>query len=171
MPAFEAIASSTLTGTSSTVTFTSIPDTYEHLQLRMFARTSFATTSRYIQLQINNDTATNYTQQHLYGNGTSALANRSTGIAYIQMGHCPGTSTASGIYGLSITDILDYTSTNKYKTVRALFGTDRSSSGTVFLGSGLWTSTAAINRLDIFPASSDTFEAGSVFALYGLRSS
>lgn len=171
MPAYEAIASTTLTGTSSSVTFSSIPSTYEHLQLRVFSRVSGAVTARYIRLQINNDTATNYIQHFLYGNGTSALSNASTGLSFIEIGFSPGASATAGIYGLSITDIVDYASTNKNKTVRGLFGHDRNGAGVVFLGSGLWTSTAAINRLDVFPDASDTFAAGSVFALYGLRSS
>ena len=71
-------------------------------------------------------------------------------------------------FGTMVLDIIDYTNTNKYKTVRNLFGKDLNGSGAVALASSLWSSTAAVNRID-FNCISDNLAQYSQFALYGVR--
>jgi hypothetical protein len=69
-----------------------------------------------------------------------------------------------------IFDILDYTNTNKYKTVRMLGGVDFNGSGEVDFMSGLWLNTSAITRIDFLPSYQSTqFQQYSSFALYGIR--
>jgi hypothetical protein len=67
-----------------------------------------------------------------------------------------------------IIDILDYNSTNKYKTTRALTAADANGSGTTMFNSSLWQSTSAITRIDLSTASS--WKIYTQFALYGIRS-
>ena len=160
--AYDSIATAYGTGSSGTITFTSIPQTYTHLQLRVYGGVATTATSS-SNLQFNNDsTAANYATHFLYGNGASALAGG-------------GTSTPYGIYvnGIStapsatIIDILDYTNTNKNKVSRSLNGYDANGSGNVNLLSGLWLSTAAITRLDIVYG--QNWGTYSSFALYGVK--
>jgi len=136
----------------------------------MFARVSGATYGRFAFIRLNNDSAANYAQHQLNGNGATASGNASISLTFIEVIRCTGASTAAGIYAPAIVDILDYASANKYKTVRSLTGNDQNGHGSALFASGLWLSTAAINQIDITPQSSDTFAVGSVFALYGLRS-
>jgi hypothetical protein len=66
-------------------------------------------------------------------------------------------------------DILDYTSTNKNKTVRSLGGFDRNGGGIITLSSSLWFKTPeAITSIRLKPQSSSWTQYSS-FALYGIK--
>jgi hypothetical protein len=157
---YESIASSVVGGAgSSTITFSSIPSTYKHLQIRC----AVLTTAGGINIQYNSDTGSNYTYHQLYGTGTSALANAGTA----QTAGFIGYNNAAGSNPTAIVcDVLDYQNTNKYKTHRSLAGTDvNGSGGTLTFFSGLWLNTAAISSIDI----KGTFAQYSSFALYGIK--
>ena len=167
-PAFyESIATVTPSGT--TVTFSSIPQTYKHLQVRILSRTTRSDASvDGIYLRMNGDTAANYSSHLFQGNGSAAAASASTGAALI-VGAYNGADaqTAANIFSTSVWDILDYTDTNKYKTTRNLFAYDANGSGTVTFGSGNWRNTNAITSLTFL--AEGTFVANSHFALYGIK--
>ena len=165
---FEPIATITVSGGSTTsFTFSSIPSTYKHLQLRGIARTGASNDTLWMRL--NGNTGANYSAHTLKGNsegvvGTdaNANANKINPIAW-----CVGTT---GIWGVSIIDIHDYTSTTRNKTVRAFFGADNNAqtgAGIVYLASGSLRSTSAIDSVTI--ASDSILTAGTTFALYGIK--
>lgn len=164
MPAFEAIASTTL-GSTGTVTFSSIPDTYKHLQLRVYARASGGFLATNLQMRLNNDSNTNYAEHRLIGDSSVVSATSGVASTIFTAGRISGSTATSNIFGCSIIDILDYASTNKYKTVRAIGGNDRNGSGEIVFCSNLWLSTSAVTQLDVVTSCI----SGSVFSLYGLR--
>lgn len=172
MPAFEAIASTTLTSANTTITFSSIPSTYEHLQLRMYTRDGTAGASLYnIDIRFNNDSTTNYTTHTLHGAGGSAVASGSITQSRIAVGYSPSAGVTANTFAVTLVDVLDYASTVKNKTVRSLTGFDANGSGRCAIRSGLWLSTSAVDRIDVLAATSGTeFVAGTVVSLYGLRS-
>jgi hypothetical protein len=149
-------------------TFTSIPSTYTHLQLRGIVRSNQAgsgiTTST---LQFNSDTGSNYTYRNLIGNGTGASAGSVAPATASVITNAPQLSATSNAFGFTIIDILDYTNTNKYKTIRALHGADLNGSGQIILSSGLWMNTSAITSITVNPAS-DAVQY-THFALYGIK--
>lgn len=155
----------TLASTQTNVTFTNIPQTYKHLQLRCFFLGD-TTTGYDVSMQFNNDTASNYRWHRLYGNGTSALAQ---GAVSATTGMYVAADAARTLYPVAaIIDILDYTSTNKNKTVRNFTGHDQNGGGAVALWSNLWmNSTTAVSSIKISVASNN-FAANSNFALYGV---
>lgn len=168
---FESIATVTVgSGGSSTVTFSSIPSTYKHLQLRMTARCTQQTTGNAtnMYLRLNSDSGTNYTYHYLKGNGStaSALANTARDSAIFTFPTKSGET--SGIFGVSVLDILDYTNTNKYKTLRHLEGYDANGSGEIFLYSNLWLNTSAVTSITLTEDLGD-FAQYSSFALYGIK--
>lgn len=168
MAAFEAIASTTLGSDTATITFSSIPGTYEHLQIRAFC-VAVGATSTSGTIRFNNRSTTgDYIEHELVGNGTAASASGSTGNK-ITIGRFAGDSyTTTG--GVAVIDILDYASTNKYKTVRSISGWDANGAGEASFRSGLYLyETAAITRIDFFLGTN--MKTGSVVSLYGLRSS
>jgi hypothetical protein len=170
---FESIATTTLGGNQTTISFTSIPSTFKHLQLRVLARTNRAAQSQANMLiQINSDSGSNYYPYHaLDGDGASATAsaNGSTGTN-INVNRLSGASAAANIYGAIIVDFLDYQNTNKYKTTRSIGGVDFNGTGAINFSSGLWMSTSAINRLDITTINGTAdFIQYSKFALYGIK--
>jgi len=165
---YESIASATGTGSSGTITFSSIPATYKHLQIRCTSQLS--STSRYAIFRPNNDSSTaNYTFHSTYGDGATVTSDGYiTGMdgAY----SVNGTSSADNAsnVGVGVVDIIDYASTTKYKTFRSLTGYDTNAAGIIFLISSLWKSTSAISSLTIV-AQGGNFTTGTTFALYGIK--
>lgn len=150
------------TGGSSTISFTSIPGTYKHLQVRM---TVLAGSGGYGNFRINSDSTTsNYYSHGLSGNGSAATAAAYSAAAYSPYGTAGNTSYPY----LEIMEILDYANTSKYKTIRQLGGFDSNGGGSIVLSSILWQSTSAITRLD-FNCNSGSFSQYSHFALYGVK--
>jgi hypothetical protein len=160
---YESIATANGTGSSGTITFSSIPSTYTHLQVRAVAPVGNYITGK---LQFNSDTGSNYTRHTLLGNGSNAQAtNSGASQTYIQL----GLGRSSYPYAMVI-DILDYANTNKYKTMRMLagFDTNNTDGGEVCLESGLWMSTSAISTVT-FGLTSGNYPTNAKFALYGIK--
>lgn len=159
---FQSIATVTVgSGGSSSITFSSIPSTFQHLQIRAFY---FAPTGDNLALRLNGDTTGPYPRHQLYGDGASTGTSGSTSQTAIQVG-ISGTSSGPGSV---MTDILDYGNTNKYKTVKALCGYDANGSGYAVLRSGLWTNTNAVTSISLFSENGNISEYSS-FALYGIK--
>lgn len=163
---FESIATVTVGagGSAGPITFSSIPSTYTHLQLRYITRDASGLNS--LQFRFNSDTATNYARHKLEGDGATASAAAATSATYMGSADFP---TTASTFGVGIIDILDYKDTNKYKTVRLLAGYDANGSGIIDLRSNLWMSTSAINRIDFISGNATNFAQYSSFALYGIK--
>jgi hypothetical protein len=171
---YESIATAVGTGSSSTITFSSIPSTYKHLQLRVLARdlgTGTATNNATF-IRLNNNTSGNYSFHRFSSNGASFTLQGygfgSTGGNGYMHGIVAAGGNSAGIMGVGIIDILDYTNTSKLKTYTTFAGTEQNGSGTVAFTTGLFNSTSAINRIDI-QGSQGNFTTSSVFSLYGLK--
>jgi hypothetical protein len=168
---YESIATVSVgSGGSASISFTSIPADYTHLQIRYSAHLE-DTTSDYAALwmQFNSDTGANYSYHRLYGNGSAASADAATSQTKVLTTWTPDNVTQSLSYGASIIDILDYANTNKYKTIRNFGGFDLNGSGIVALFSGLWMSTSAITSISLVSSNSENFAQYSHFALYGIK--
>jgi len=162
----------TLSSTQSSVVFSNIPQTYTHLQLRVFAHeTGTYSGGSFVGMQFNTDTSyssTNYSGHALYGDGSTTYAAGGGGGKWVYMNRVANDSFNSNIFGCLIVDILDYTNTNKYKTVRWLGGFDANGSGRIDLDSSVWLNTSAINTMT-FVYDTGAFAANSNFALYGIK--
>jgi hypothetical protein len=164
---YTSIATVNVASSQSSVTFSSIPSTYTHLQVRYIAKRNDAYTVISGGVQLNSDTGTNYTRHELYGDGASALTSYATGQTAIGTLLYTGTSANASNFGTGIIDILDYANTNKYKTLRLICGADANGSGQIDFSSGLWLSTAAVNTITF--AVGSNFVNGTQFALYGVK--
>ena len=168
---YESIATVTVgSGGSATITFSSIPATYTHLQIRAICKTTAATSNiNSIFGQFNSDTGSNYARHFLNGSGSAAGVGSGTSQTSMFFGTNIETLGTSA-FAANVIDILDYANTNKYKTTRSLSGVDANGSGYVQFMSGLWLNTAAVTSITIFP-NSDNFIQYSSFALYGIKGS
>lgn len=165
---YESIATVTVgAGGSSTISFTSIPSTYKHLQIRGIARD--ASTSGSINMQFNSDTGNNYARHAIYADGSGAYASAASSIAFVRPGFVAASSYGSNIFGAIVCDILDYQNTNKYKTMRSLAGVDNNGSGEIDFRSGLWQSTSAISSITLYVDGGSNIAQYSSFALYGVK--
>jgi len=161
---FESIATTTVgAGGQATITFSSIPSTYKHLQIR-YSAISAGTFSADNVVRFNSDSGANYTIHALYGTGATAAS-----VGYASQTFMSAGTTPDATYPcVAVIDILDYANTSKYKTMRSLSGVDRNGSGYIFLHSGLWMNTAAISTITI-TATGGNYSQYSSFALYGIK--
>ena len=172
--AYDSLATVTLSASTASVTFAGIPAGYKHLQLRWSCTTNRGTYAiDDMKMTFNGDTGANYSHHNLKGNGSAASAGGGANQNYIYYDVSAGTSV-SNFFGVAITDILDYADTTKFKTTRALTGTDTNGSvagefGRVALQSGNWRSTSAITSLTVVPFTGTAFNQYSSFALYGVK--
>jgi len=157
-PTYTPLATKTLTATATSVTFSSIGQGFRDLVLvvRGLPNTTIDTL-----LEINLDTGANYSGVVMVGNGSSAASYTYSGNSiYLDY------AAASGATGYVIkADILDYTATDKHKSVLT-----RASGDSVNAQANRWASTSAINRLRIYTNGGGwVFGIGSTFTLYGIN--
>jgi len=162
---FDSIATYTVgSGGQASITFGSIPSTYKHLQLRYFCQASSA--ASFVML-LNGDTAnsSDYRSHNLVGNGSAASA------ASYAFSDLYSVFNNTSIFTAGVIDLLDYASTSKLKTIRALRGVDANGSGNVSLHSIGWNGTNGLNAINQIYIKPDTgnFTQYSSFALYGIK--
>ncbi len=155
---------------STTISFTGIPSTYDHLILRISARSNANANFNSYSIQFNQDGNNNYYGGYIYfetsvNGGSSSASSTLTagGVFYL----CGSTST-SNTFSASELTIFNYKNTSYKKTIGTLTGAPNSggTSGISYAG-GVWNNTAALNRIDI-TSSSGYFFSGSTFRLYGI---
>ena len=168
--AYDSIATTTLTTATASVTFSSIPATYTHLQIRGLIRLSGSNATRSFYMQVGNGSAasTGYSEHALEGDGSTASASGSANGTEIRVGRTATNGHTASVFGVFVIDILDYANTSKYKTVRNLDGYDNNGSGALSFTSGNWRSTSAIDTIKFFGSGENT-EQYSQFALYGIK--
>lgn len=163
--AFESIASATPSG-SGTITFSSIPQTYKHLQVRVLIKGDTGAIA--FQARLNGDTGNNYNRVRQYAyTATSGVQTVTGTTSSIDFGSQVGINATNG--APIVWDILDYSSSSKVKTMRSLLGTMNTdiSEGNTTSSAYNWNSTSAITQIDFIPTGG--IGAGSVIALYGIR--
>ena len=166
---FESIATINVgSGGQANLEFTSIPSTFEHLQIRLFVRPT-STSNGPVFMQCNSDTGSNYSRHALRGDGSTAMASGQASQTSMYFNGFNVYAGATDRPTVSIIDILDYKNTNKYKVVRAFAGLDNNGSGESGLYSGMWMNTNAITSIKLF----DNVNYGEYTkaALYGIKGS
>lgn len=157
-----------LTSAQSSVSFTSIPSTYQDLRLVVSLRSSGNSGGDFITIQFNGDTGANYTTLRYYSSNT--IGTNSTTYGHIG-NHAGGTSVNTVAFALSEMDILGYKSTTTRKSwIYENFVSDDSANLEYFQGVGNWSSTSAITSIVVAPANASNWESGSTFTLWGISS-
>lgn len=148
------------TGSSGVITFSSIPATYTHLQIRIIG---FQATPNDVFVKVNSDAGVR--GHYLQGDGATAAASSQTGTGDGQYLGTAGFQTTNPT--VWVLDLLDYASTTKTKVLRGLGGYDSNGSGRVQLFSALYTTTSAITSITF--TSGNSYSTNSNFALYGIK--
>jgi hypothetical protein len=150
------INSITLAASTSSVTFSSIPQNFRDLVL--VANFTGSAAVEDVDIALNGDTGANYTRVAMYGNSgaTSSFSGTSRSVA--------------GIYGsnrsTTILNLMDYSATDKHKAILNRFSNAGISEVVAY--AHRWANTASINSLAI-AARTGTFSSGSTFILYGIE--
>jgi hypothetical protein len=152
--------------------FASIPQNFTHLQLRITGRSrntsgSFATIYGGFNGQVFGPA--NYANHTLFGDGASPSTSSSISQGQLNIGQFIWSAVLANVQSSVLIDVLDYTNTNKNKTVRYLGGWDANGSGRALFGSALWMQTAAINTITVLPDAG--FAEFTRADLYGITSS
>ena len=178
MAVIEAIATTYVeTFDVASVTFSSIPATYEHLQLRISPRADQAYGSVELSVQVGVggviQTGTDYYSHWMAGYNTTETAGGGTARDYFKLQGAAGDHPAAAQYSGIVADILDYANPNKNTTISGVGGTAHGTA-TPFVASfsGLWDGTGAIDTLKIhgWHLTGDLLR-GTEISLYGLNSS
>jgi len=169
---YELISTQILGSAADNITFSSIPQTFKHLQIRMTARfdNGSGTGARNLGIRINGNTGNVYSWHYLNGDGGSVTSGGFASFNHIRFDQClPSNDQAAGIFGPGIIDIADYASTSKFKTLRGLIG-QPVSGFKIGLKSGLYQATSAVSSIVLYDQEyAAGFKAGSRFSLYGLK--
>lgn len=172
--AYFPIQTTTLATASASVSFTSIPSDYKHLQIRGWVKyTPTGNDRSAVTVRFNSDSGSNYNHGALYGTGTNIYSDQAINQSATRLASVAAPSSASNYtstFGMFVADILDYANTNKYKTIMGIGGYDSNSNtySNVAMQSGGWLSTAAITSMAITPDSGN-WSVGSQFTLYGVK--
>jgi hypothetical protein len=157
---YEPIATTTLGSSAASYTFSSIPSTYTDLVLIVNGGATSATYA--FKMQVNGDTATNYSDTSLSGNGTAASSSRNTANTSMRSEANP-TTTLNNVW---IANFMNYANATTYKTVLTR---GNNASAFVTANVNLWRSTSAITSIKVFfDASSSNILSGTSLTLYGI---
>jgi hypothetical protein len=162
---FESISTVTLTSTSNSISFSSIPATYTHLQIR--SRTGYSSSPSTnvgdFYLRFNGDTGNNYASHYMVSGGSGVGVGGTANTSVIGIGYSESTSSPH----VFICDILNYRQAVN-KNVRSLGGYSQNGNGYISIRTGQWRNTSAITSITITPQV-NSFGVGSSFALYGIK--
>ena len=163
-PGFESIATYIVgSGGEASVTFSSIPDAYKHLQIRAFTGVS-ASMAAYIRF--NGDSTNSYAGHTLEADGGAVAfggGGPGSAIYFAEQNN-------ANSWGISVVDILDYSSTTKFKAIKCLAGYQNDGSGgRIRLAGGNWqNSSSKISSITMTP-NSGVWNQYTHFAIYGIR--
>lgn len=163
------IATTTLSSSASTITFSSIPATYTDLVVVICP---VATTDQVnaLLMRINSDTATNYSDTNLNGSGSSAGSYRSSSATYINLAESNILGDTTAGQTNFIISIFNYANTTTYKTILCRYNDATTGTGATV---GLWRKTPeAITTISFalgasFPT--QNLASGSTATLYGIK--
>lgn len=164
--AFELIQTQLISSNTSTVTFSNIPQTFRHLELRFVFIGQF--NGGTITLRLNGDSSSNYSQHGLLKSVTTVTSFGGSSTAMLTGGYNVGSNQT--IPMPAIASILDYASTTKFKTMRSTFGIVNSANSNSEVGilSGAWRNTEAITSITADSGGAN-WANGSRLSLYGIR--
>lgn len=163
---YKLIASTTLSSSAASVTFSAIPQTYPDLVLRWSARSTNATVDDggYISINESIYSTTNYNQTILQWYGTTPSSYRQASSFYFVL---PGANATSNSFGSSEMYLPNYAgNTNK---PGSLFTITESNTANLYehISAVLKVNTAAISSITLLMTAGN-FVSGSTFHLYGI---
>jgi len=171
MAAWTHIAHSALSLPAATVTWTGISGSYDHLLIKISARSAESDLEDWIQATFNNDTASNYSQTYIYAASSTVYSSRGTS-AFLDYWNCPSNTSLADTFGSTEAWIPNYSNTANFKQVFATSVFENNSTTNsewkLKVGAGLWSATAAITEIDLVLGSGSDFMAYSTFDLYGI---
>jgi len=156
---YTALATVTLGGTDSDITFASIPATYRDLVLIASGQSTAANAN--MLARFNSDSGSNYSWVYVGGDGSTTFSGNSSGTT-MDFGNFPNAQS------VSVIQVMDYSATNKHKTTLIRSNTTATYA---IAYANRWASTAAVTSITLtVSGSGNSFSTGTTFSLYGIAS-
>lgn len=167
---YVAIQTVSLTSTQSSISFTSIPQTYTDLCLLVSTRS--ATNGAFSDELIRfNDSSSNFTNMYFYGNGSNVLPGRDAYNTGFVAG-MPGNTATNNAHSNKWIYIPRYASTSVNKIYMVNNGAETNATTAYIHGIvGLWSQTSAITSITLVTDSGANYLANSTATLYGIKNS
>jgi hypothetical protein len=169
--AYDLLETTTLSTSTLSITFSGLSayaSDYKHLQIRMTAGGSAVFDSSGY-LQFNGDSTASYSDHHLFGQGSATGSDGTVSSTYALIYRMIPDNDYPNEFAPGIIDILDFSSSTKNTTFRALHGYAGTGAKNVILSSGAYLNTAAITSITLGGAGGNNMRAGSRFSLIGVK--
>lgn len=148
-------------GGTTAINFTSIPQTFTDLLIKVSARMSTADWKSYY-----NGNTSNYNVTFLYGDGSSSASYRSTVFGYI--GLTNRTSDTSNVFGNADIYIANY-ATSQYKQIEQFGVSENDATGAYINVTGqFWNDTSPITSITLTQYTGGTISQYTTAYLYGI---
>lgn len=155
-PTYKPLATFTVGTPVQTVTFSSIDQSFRDLII--VVEGLYETGTGNVLLRFNGDSGSNYSNVWMLGTNSSKSSAAFTGsFAY-------GGGFNSSTRGVSVWDIMDYSVTNKHKSVLNRSGTHADAS---YAWASRWANTSAITSVQVW--ANTKFWTNSTISLYGIE--
>jgi len=169
---YNLISSQVLGSSTASVTFSSIPQTYTDLVLRISARSDYSSVLEQFKITFNGDSSAIYSYTYLRGNGAAASSSQDLTNTYaLGAGGADGNTSTASTFGNAEIYLPNYTSTTSKPL--SFFGANETNATNAYLtaSANLYRNTTAISSILIAPAAGSNWLTNSSFYLYGLKSS
>lgn len=170
---YSLIASNTLSSSATSVSFSSIPNSFTDLVVRYSVRGANAFSSETLFIRFNGVTSS-YNKTDLQATGTAAASGTQSSASNLQIGVFNGGTSISNTFTPAEIYIPNYAVTrNKPLGAVSFFESNSTTAGDwyIFADGGFWTNTSAINSIAFSQSSGRDFASGSSFFLYGIKKS
>jgi len=163
------IQAQTLTTSTASVTFSSIPATYTDLLLKVSVRTARATTSDALSIKLNNSTSSYSSRNCLNDNGSAVSYTDMFGVGYVI--NTKGNSTTANTFSNQEIYIPNYAGSN-YKSFSSESVVENNATDTrVEMMASLWSDGSAVTSIVIASYTANNLLQYSTFYLYGIKNS
>lgn len=163
-----------LGASQASIDFTSIPAGFTHLRIECCLRGDTAATSTTVLMRFNNDSTSNYQWQQLIAFGATVTGSDSGAAltATLTVGSATANTSPAGAFGNCVIDIPNYAtaSVSNHKAFDSIGSTRLAAGSAGYVStrnSGIWLSSAAVNRITLLPGAGN-FVAASRATIYGL---
>lgn len=157
-------------GGTSSITFSSIPQTYTDLLMKVSARSNRSGTND-VLISYYNGSNSSITGRRIEGVRASG-STFAGGDSFVIAGYVQGNSTTAQIFASSEFYITNYTG-SKYKSIscEGAMGNDVLTGVTAWgFSTNLWSSTSAITSITLAPYYGSQFLENTTATLYGIKS-
>ena len=159
---------------ASSVTFTSIPQSYTDLKIVVSARNDDSNSAGGLFYVGLNGVSTDLSSRVLYGYGSGVGSLSSTAASAI-FGYTTSSGSTASTFGNAEIYIPNYTSSNNKSISVDAVNENNATDGRQDIVAGLWSSSSAITSITLYSArisdgaASGLFVQNSTFYLYGIK--